>query len=193
MAACPTPLPAPRTSTSSPGDSFARVTSMCHAVRNVSGNAAASTKADGVRNGHDVLDRGAHELGIATVTLRSEHVVLGAQVVAPIEARVAAPAREPRLQHHAAARRQILVGRGDDLARNVRTEMCGSGSRTTPRRFQRSRWFSAQARTRITTSPARNWGSGAVFVAQDVWSPVLMQSDRFHRFSAFSSQLSADT
>jgi hypothetical protein len=40
-AALPTPLPAPITSTSSPGRTRARVTSMCHAVRNTSGTAAA--------------------------------------------------------------------------------------------------------------------------------------------------------
>ncbi len=44
MAALPTPLPAPRIKTSSPGLSPARVTSMCHAVRKTSGTAAASSK-----------------------------------------------------------------------------------------------------------------------------------------------------
>ena len=43
IAACPTPLAPASTSTVSPGRTFARVTSMCQAVRNVSGNAAAST------------------------------------------------------------------------------------------------------------------------------------------------------
>src|SRR5439155_4826 len=42
IAALPTPLPAPITSTSSPGASFARPTSMCHAVRTPSGMAAAA-------------------------------------------------------------------------------------------------------------------------------------------------------
>ena len=42
-AALPTPLPAPITSTSSPGRTRARVTSMCHAVVNTSGTAAASS------------------------------------------------------------------------------------------------------------------------------------------------------
>jgi hypothetical protein len=41
IAAWPTPLPAASTSTSSPRFSRARVISMCQAVRNVSGNAAA--------------------------------------------------------------------------------------------------------------------------------------------------------
>ena len=44
IAACPTPLPAARMSTVSPGRNCARVTSMCHADRKVRGNAAASTK-----------------------------------------------------------------------------------------------------------------------------------------------------
>ena len=43
-AAAPTPEPAACTSTSSPGRTAARTTSMCHAVRNVSGTAAASGK-----------------------------------------------------------------------------------------------------------------------------------------------------
>ena len=42
IAALPTPLPAPITRQISPSASFARSTSMCHAVRNTSGIAAAS-------------------------------------------------------------------------------------------------------------------------------------------------------
>ena len=45
MAAVPTPLPAAHTSTSSPMRTRARVTSIRQAVRNTSGNAAASSKA----------------------------------------------------------------------------------------------------------------------------------------------------
>ena len=43
IAALPTPLPPPITSTSSPGWRRARPTSMCQAVRNTSGTAAASS------------------------------------------------------------------------------------------------------------------------------------------------------
>ena len=45
----------------------ARVTSMCHAVRNVSGNAAASTKSTCVRNRNQVLGRHRDELGVAAI------------------------------------------------------------------------------------------------------------------------------
>ena len=85
----PTPLPAPRTSTSSPGRTCAFVTSMCHAVTKVSGKRRGFDKANRVRNRDEIARRHAHQLGVAAVALRSEHVVARALVVAPVETRVA--------------------------------------------------------------------------------------------------------
>ena len=107
---------------------------MCHAVRNVSGNAAASTKPIASGMATRFCDGHAHELGVAAVALRSQHVVPRALVVAALETRVAASARQARLQHHPASGRACSLS--DDSTISPATsapEMCGSGRRTTPR------------------------------------------------------------
>src|SRR3989442_5015788 len=61
IAALPTPLPAAWTSTVSPGFSAQRATSMCHAVRDASGHAAASSKLIDAGFGMRVTAVDAHE------------------------------------------------------------------------------------------------------------------------------------
>ena len=74
-------------------------------------------------------------------------------------------------------------------------EMRGSGSRTTPRRFQMSRWFKAQAPDTDQCLSGARLGIGRIFVAELIGVAVCVKSDRLHdglrtsgspRFSAVS-------
>ena len=61
-------------------------------------------------------------------------------------------------------------------------EMCGIGifTRSRPRRCQRSRWFSAHARTRTTTQPGSRDRIRRVLVSQDLGAAMLVKTDRAH-------------
>ncbi len=164
MAALPTPLPAPRTSTSSPGCNSARVTSMCQAVWKTSGIAAASTNESSPGQGRQFAS------GQRTYSAQPPSMMYPRLV--NFRHLLSSPER------HAAQRPQVTPGARTTFcptltpltsspifATSPATSlpgMCGSGMGTPgiPWRTHRSRWLIATARTRTKTSVALIFGSG---------------------------------
>ncbi len=121
IAAEPTPLDAASTSTSSPGCMRARVISMCQAVRNTRGAAAASFVRQVVGNLQNAILRRRYQFRVAAVPPQAEERVAAAAIVVAREARLALAAAQSRRKDHAPAGLYALAefAHFHHIARNV--------------------------------------------------------------------------
>ena len=112
----------------------------------------------------------------------AEHLVLRAFVVAPVQARGAAAAREPRLQHDAAPGAELAVRRRDHLAGHIRA---GDMWERNPDPFHPAALpqieMVQRARPDPYDHPARTRGwIGRVFELQDLRAAMLVKTDAAH-------------